>query len=91
LVEKIRLSGVFTAVVFGIVHPLTGFVEGTTSLAELQALSPTPELAVIGIVLQGSVIPAILVLITIFIFWKWYDITPELVEENKKKLRELGL
>jgi Na+/melibiose symporter-like transporter len=87
----IRLSGVFTAVVFGIVHPLTGFVEGTHSLAELQALSPTPELAVFGIVLQGSVIPAILVLITIFIFWKWYDITPELVEQNKDKLRELGL
>jgi GPH family glycoside/pentoside/hexuronide:cation symporter len=87
----IRLSGVFTALVFGIVHPLTGFIEGTHSLADLQALSPTPELAVFGIILQGSVIPAILVLITIFIFWKWYDITPELVEENKKKLRELGL
>ncbi len=87
----IRLSGVFTAVVFGIVHPLTGFVEGASSLAQLQALSPTPELAVFGIIIQGSIIPAILVLITIFIFWKWYDITPELVEENEVKLRELGL
>ncbi|MBD3229476.1 MAG: MFS transporter [Candidatus Lokiarchaeota archaeon] len=87
----IRLSGVFTAVVFAFVHTLTGFVEGAQSLAELQAQSPTPALARFGIIIHAAIVPAILVLITIYIFWKYYDITPELVEENQKKIEELGI
>ena len=41
--------------------------------------------------MHAALIPALIVLITIFIFWKWYDLTPELVEENKRKLKEMGL
>ncbi len=87
----IRLSTSVQAIAFAIVHILTGFVEGTTSYTELESLSATPELALIGIRALASIIPALLVLITIFIFWKWFDITPEVVDENKKKLEELGL
>jgi GPH family glycoside/pentoside/hexuronide:cation symporter len=87
----IRLSGVFTAIVFGVVHTLTGFEEGAQSLTELQSLSPTPELAVFGLMIHAAIIPAVLVLATVLIFRKWYTLTPEKVAENKKKLMELGL
>ncbi len=87
----IRLSTVAQALVFAVIHNLTGFVEGVSSYSELVAVSPTPELALLGIRMHAALIPAFIVLVTIFIFWKWYDITPELVQENKRKLKEMGL
>ena len=87
----IRLSGSFQALLFAIVHTLTGFPAGVTNYADLLIQSPTPELALIGIRAHTALIPAIIVLITIFIFWKWYDLTPEKVALNKEKLKELGL
>jgi len=87
----IRLSGSFQALIFALVHILTGFPSGVTSYAQLEAQSPTPELALLGIRAHATLIPAIIVLVTIFIFWKWYDLTPEKVAANKEKLKELGL
>ena len=87
----IRLSIAFQALVFAIVHSVTGFVEGAKDLGELNANSPTPALAQFGIIIHSAIIPAIVVLITIFIFWKWYDLTPDKVAANKEKLKELGL
>ncbi len=87
----VRLSGSFQALIFALVHILTGFPSGVTSYTELVAQSATPELALIGIRAHAALIPAIIVLVTIFIFWKWYDLTPEKVALNKEKLKELGL
>ena len=87
----IRLSGSFQALLFALVHILTGFPAGVTSYAQLVAQSPTPELALLGIRAHAALIPAILVLITIFMFWKWYDLTPEKVAANKEKIKDLGL
>lgn len=87
----IKLGQTSIAITIAIVHSLTGFVEGAPSLAELYALSPTPELALFGIRIHTSIVPAILVLITTFIFWKYYDLTPDKVAANKKKLQELGI
>lgn len=87
----IRLSGSFQALIFAIVHILTGFPAGVTSYAQLVAESPTLELALFGIRAHAALIPAILVLITFFIFWRWYDLTPDKVAANKAKLKELGL
>jgi Na+/melibiose symporter-like transporter len=91
----IRLSGSFQALIFALVHILTGFPAGVTSYAELEAAlgagSLTLRWAVLGLRIHGALIPAILVLITFFIFWKWYDLTPDKVAENKQKLKELGL
>lgn len=70
---------------------MTGFVEGAPSLVELKARSPTPELALLGIRIHSAIVPAILILITILIFWKYYDLTPDKVATNKAKLKELGL
>ncbi len=87
----IRLGYATIAVTIAIVHTLTGFVEGAPSLAELKARSPTPELALLGIRIHAAIVPAILIIITVIIFWKFYDLTPDKVAVNKAKLKELGL
>ena len=87
----IRLSAAFQAIMFALVHSLTGFVEGATNLSELRVISPSPDLARFGIIIHSAMIPAIIVLITTLIFWKWYDLTPDKVAENKGKLEELGI
>ncbi|MFW9948952.1 MAG: MFS transporter [Candidatus Thorarchaeota archaeon] len=76
-----RLSRGVQIATFAIVHGLTGFVEGQTVQTEL---------AKIGIRLHMSVIPAIILAICTFIYWKYYPITPQIWMENKKKLKELG-
>ena len=63
-----RFSLIVQALIFAIVHILTGFnpaVEQQTSLA------------LIGIRLQAAVIPAIVVLIGLIVFLKYYNLTPE--------------
>ena len=87
----VRLSLVVQAIVFAVVHTLTGFVEGSINQADLFAKSPTPELALLGIRIHTALIPAILVLVCTLIFWKFYDLTPDKVAVNKAKLKELGL
>ncbi len=87
----IRFSLVVQALVFAIVHILTGFVEGSIDRADLFAKSPTPELALLGIRMHAALIPAILVIVCTLIFWKWYDLTPDKVAANKAKLKEFEL
>ena len=87
----IRLSGVAGAIIFAVVHTLTGFTEGTTTRAELFSRSPTPELALLGIRFHTALIPAILVLVCTLIFWKFYDLTPDVVAANRAKLQQLNL
>jgi GPH family glycoside/pentoside/hexuronide:cation symporter len=87
----IRLGGATIAITIAIVHILTGFVGGAPSRAELIARSPTPELALFGIRIHAAIVPAILILITIIIFWRFYNLTPDKVAANKAKLEELGI
>ena len=77
-----RLSIVFQAIIFAVVHELTGFVEG----AETQS-----ESAIWGIRLTMSVIPVFFLLVSTLIFWKFYDITPEKSNDIKAKLKQLNL
>ncbi|MHA1256688.1 MAG: MFS transporter [Promethearchaeota archaeon] len=77
-----RLAIVFQAIIFAVVHDLTGFVEG----AETQS-----ESAIWGIRLTMSVIPVFFLLVGTLIFWKLYDITPEKSNIIKAKLKELDL
>jgi GPH family glycoside/pentoside/hexuronide:cation symporter len=76
-----RLSRGVQISTFAIVHILTGFVEGELVQTEL---------AKFGVRLHMSVIPAIILAICTFIYWKYYPITPQIWMENKKKLKELG-
>jgi GPH family glycoside/pentoside/hexuronide:cation symporter len=82
----IRFGHSVQAGVFAVVHSLTGFVEGTTTRAELLAQSATPGAALFGIRVHTALVPAILVLICTLLFWKYYDLTPEKVAENRAKL-----
>lgn len=77
-----RLSIVIQAVIFAIVHELTGFVEG----ADTQS-----ELALWGIRLSMTVIPVFFLLAGTVIFWKYYDLKPQKLNQIKLKLKELDL
>ncbi|HMF34570.1 MAG TPA: MFS transporter [Candidatus Lokiarchaeia archaeon] len=87
----IKIGQSFIAITIAIVHTLTNFVAGAPSLSEERALSPTPDLALFGIRIHSAIVPAILVLICTFLFWKFYDLTPEKILANKAKLKEMGI
>ena len=77
-----RLGLIIQVLSFAIVHELTGFVEG----ADTQT-----SLAIWGIHVHAAIIPMIFVLVGALIFWILYDITPERVNENQRKIKEMGL
>ena len=77
-----RLAIIMQAISFAVVHTLTGFVEG----ADTQSAQ-----AVWGIQIHFAIIPAFFIICGALIFWKWYDLTPEKIENNQRKLRELKL
>ncbi|MHA1490467.1 MAG: MFS transporter [Promethearchaeota archaeon] len=77
-----NISRVVQAGVIAITHELTGFIEGSAT---------QPDSAILGIHLHMGIIPAIIMLVGILIFWKFYDITPRRAKEIKEKLIELGI
>ncbi|MHA1803671.1 MAG: MFS transporter [Promethearchaeota archaeon] len=77
-----NLSRVISSVILAATHSYTGFIEG----ADVQ-----PESALLGIHLHTGIIPSIILVIGVLIFWKFYPITPERSKEIKEKLLELGI
>lgn len=77
-----RLGIIAQALTFVFVHTFMGFNDAS----DIQ----TP-LAVYGIHLHTSIIPALFLFIGAIVFWKFYDLTPDKVENNKLKLRQLKL
>ena len=75
-----RIGIAVRAIVFWIVAVSTGYHSGSTDPSELM-----------GLRLQVSVFPMIIMAIGVILFWKLYKITPELAEANVKKLQELKL
>jgi GPH family glycoside/pentoside/hexuronide:cation symporter len=86
-----RLGLLFQALTFAIVHTLTDFPEGAETLAQLQIFSSTPQLAVLGISVHFAIIPAIVMGIGTVIFWKFYKLTPDIIEEHQAQVRKLKL
>ncbi|TFG29226.1 MAG: MFS transporter, partial [Promethearchaeota archaeon] len=76
-----NLARVVQALILAFVHELTGFKEGSDT---------QPASAIFGIQLHIGLIPAIFLLIGLLTFWKLYDITPNKLEQNKLKLKQLG-
>ncbi len=70
-----RIAIALQAVIFGVVHILTGF----TPASPIQS-----DFAVFGIRLQMAIIPGIIMAIGLITFWKLYDLT----DEKKKMIRE---
>ncbi len=77
-----RLAIIIQSITFATIHTLTGFEEGATK----QSAN-----AIWGIHIQFGLAPAIFMLIGTIIFWKWYDLTPDKIEFNRVKLKELSL
>ena len=79
-----RIGIIVQALTFAIVHELTGFDETLGQFGQ-------PESAIWGIHLHQALIPAIFVIIGALVFWKWYKLTPEIVQENQEKIKEMGI
>jgi len=78
----LRFSIIVQAIIFALIHVLTGF----DPFLETQS-----DLTLLGIRLQSAIIPAIFVLFGLFVFLKYNDLTPDKTAINKQKLKELGL
>jgi len=77
-----RIALIIQAVTFALIHILTGFEPGAATQSDT---------AIFGLRLQVAVIPMILMLIGVLLFWKLYDLTPEKKVEIKARLKELDL
>jgi GPH family glycoside/pentoside/hexuronide:cation symporter len=77
-----RLEIVAQALVFTIVHILTGFEAGASN---------QDALALWGLRIQISIIPMVSMLIGGLIFWKFYDLAPERVKSIQDELKKLDL
>ncbi|MFX0073554.1 MAG: MFS transporter [Candidatus Hermodarchaeota archaeon] len=75
-----RFSGVVVYVSLAVAHLLTGFNPASKN--------QTP-LALLGIRIHMALIPAIGLLVGAIIFWKWYDLTSEKMNEIQTKLKTL--
>jgi len=82
-----RLAIIAQALIFAIVHTLTGFYENLESLADLIAINPDWQFAVFGIQLHFGIIPAIFLAIGALVFWKYYDLTPDRVGDVQEQLQ----
>ncbi|MHA1803347.1 MAG: MFS transporter [Promethearchaeota archaeon] len=78
-----------------LVHNLTGFIPGQATYEDMvvavTAAGGDINLVLFGIRLLAGVIPAIVLLTGVLIFWKFFPLTKEIVLENKAKLKELGI
>jgi GPH family glycoside/pentoside/hexuronide:cation symporter len=90
----IRFSEGLKAAVILIVHILTGFDEGNATFTDLAASFGSNieglKIALFGIRIHAALIPAILVLVCLILFWIYYPLTPKKVAENKAKLLASG-
>jgi len=75
-----RIGLAIRAIIFWIVAISTGYHSGSTDPSELM-----------GLRIQVSVFPFIIMMIGIILFWRLYKISPELAEANVTKLIELKL
>ncbi|MHA1784468.1 MAG: MFS transporter [Promethearchaeota archaeon] len=77
-----RFGIVLQALSFGIVHSLTGFVEGSA----IQSAE-----AIRGIQLLFGIVPMIFMLIGLLLFLSLYNLTPDRIKINKERLKELKI
>lgn len=75
-----RLAIFFQALSFTLTHVFTGFEADPYSAA-----------AKLGVHIHLAVVPMICILFGTFVFWRWYNLTPDRVAENQKKIIELNL
>ncbi len=92
------ITTLFTTIdegIIALVHNLTGFIPGQATyedmLSAVTAAGGDINLVLLGIRLLSGLIPAIVMLAGVLVFWKFFPLTKEIVLENKAKLEELGI
>jgi GPH family glycoside/pentoside/hexuronide:cation symporter len=75
-----RLAIFLQALSFTLAHVFTGF-----------DADPYSASAKFGVHIHLAIVPMICIFVGTLVFWKWYDLTPERVAENQKKIIELNL
>lgn len=78
-----RLSYISQAIIFSVVHILTGF-------NPIPGAEQTP-LAILGIRMHSSIIPMLILIVGGIVFWKLCDLEPSKVHTIKLKLQELKI
>ncbi len=73
---------IIQAVSFGLIHIFMGFEPGSAT--------QSPR-AIFGLLIQVAIIPMIIMIIGLTLFWKFYDLTPEKKEQIQSKLKDLNL
>ncbi|MHA1803674.1 MAG: MFS transporter [Promethearchaeota archaeon] len=85
----VRFSATIDELILTIVHNLTGFLPGYDTYEKMAAVVGDMTPVVWGIRCLMGVIPALILFIGIFIFWKFYPLTQDKVHQNKLILEEL--
>ena len=75
-----RFPRAIQVLIFALIHTLTGF-----------DIDPTTLAAQMGVRLHMIVIAAIIFIVFVVIFWKYYDLTTEKLVKIKAELKELGI
>jgi len=73
---------IIQAISFGLIHIYMGFEPGSATQSSR---------AILGLHIQVAIIPMIIMIIGITLFWKFYDLTPVRKEKIQAKLRDLNL
>jgi Na+/melibiose symporter-like transporter len=85
-----RLVASIDEFIIAFIHDITGFVAGPNMTYEKMALLTDMNLVGLGIRLLQGVIPGVILLIGVLVFWKFFPITQERLLSNKAKMQELG-
>jgi Na+/melibiose symporter-like transporter len=86
----LRLVAFIDELIIAVVHDLTGFVPGKETYTEMVLAGANMRSVLFGIRLIQGVIPALVLLVGILLFWKFFPITQERLLNNKAKMQELG-
>ncbi len=88
-----RLTGSIDEGIFAFFHRITGFNDGLANYTELLLDVGFQNIARVqlGIRLVMGIVPAVILGIGTFVFWKWFPLTPNKVLENQAKLKELNI
>jgi len=78
----IKFGQSFIAITIALSHSLTGYIPGVPE---------QDPLALFGVRIHVAIIPAIVVGVTLILFWIFYPLTKEKVAENKIKIAELKI
>jgi len=76
----VRLVETLDELIFAIVHTITEFEN-----------DPYSASAIFGIRLLQGIIPAVVLLVGILVFWKFFPLTQDVILKNKAELEKLGL